>query len=152
MGAIPAETFGTSLLLDNGDLSLQDGDLALVSGRDNFGQALRVIIETPFGSDPVNVNYGFDLSGIFVAGNTVTAIKDIIRLNIVKSLSQDNRVGSISEIVFDDEPDFATLAPDLAGGDPGTLARHSRQWHAVVSFTTVAGDAQSILLSGASAR
>jgi hypothetical protein len=143
-------TLGQSLKLSEGDFVLVDGALELVTGRDNFAQALRVIIETPFGSDQVNVNYGLDIAAIFTVANTVRSIKDVIRLNLVKSLSADDRVREINEIVFDDEPDFAQLAPEFAGGDPGARARHGRVWHAVVKFTTIGNNQQQVVVSGAS--
>jgi hypothetical protein len=164
MSAIsPASLFGASLRLVDGDLSLQPEagagpnpsgnlplDLALVSGIDNFSQGLLVLVGTPFGSDPVNVKYGLDVASIFTVANSVASIKDVIRLNLVKSLQGDDRVREILAVVFDDEPDFATYAPELVGGDPATRARRSRAWNAVVAFTTIAGDQQTISLSGAS--
>ncbi len=148
-GAVPTGVLGTSLELVDGDLRLAGSDFALVSGRDNFNQALQVIVGTPFGSDPINVNYGLDVAAIFTVADSVRSIKDVIRLNLVKSLAADDRVREISEIVFDDEPDFARLAPEFAGGDPGAEARHGRLWHAVVALTTVAGDQQRTIVSGA---
>jgi phage baseplate assembly protein W len=148
-GAVPTGVFGTSIELVDGDLRLAGGDLALVSGRDNFNQALQVIVGTPFGSDPINVNYGLDVAAIFTVASSVRSIKDVIRLNLVKSLVADDRVREISEIVFDDESDFARLAPEFAGGDAGARARHGRVWHAVVALVTVAGDQQRTVVSGA---
>lgn len=146
---IPTGLFGTSLQLLDGDLVLSGSDLALVSGRDNFGQSLRVMIGTPFGTDPINVNYGLDVASIFTTAQTARSAKDIVRLNIVKSLATDDRVSQIGEVVFDDEPDFAVLAPTLAGGDPGATARRTRIWHAIVTFTAIDGSQQATLVSGA---
>lgn len=149
MAATPDQTLqGTSLALADGDFTLANGDLMTVSGQLNFVQALQVIIGTPFGSDQVNVNYGLDVEAIFVTANTVRSIKDVIRLNIVKSLASDDRVREIKDIVFDDEPGFALLAPEFAGRDPATTARHQRIWHAVIALATVAGP-QQIVVSGA---
>lgn len=157
--AVPNGVFGMSIALVDGDFGLVLGepdengkrwwDLAPVSGRDNFAQALQVIIGTPFGSDQVNVNYGLDVAAIFTVANNVRSIKDVIRLNLVKSLSLDDRIREIGDIVFDDEPGFAQLAPELAGGDPGTRARRRRVWHAVVVFTTIANSQQQVVVSGA---
>ncbi len=159
----PASLFGTSLRLLNGDLALEpeigaapnpDGktplDLALVSGVDNFSQGLQALIGTPFGSDPVNVKYGLDVESIFTLANSVNSIKDVIRLNLVKSLQLDDRVREVVDVVFDDEPNFAALAPGLASGDPGATARRQRIWHAVVAFTTIAGGQKAIVVSGPS--
>lgn len=115
--AVPTSVFGTSIALIDGDFTLDHGDLATVSGLKNFGQALRVIVETPFGSDQINANYGLDIAAIFTVANSVRSIKDVIRLNLVKSFATDDRVREIREIVFDDEPDFAVLAPEFAGAD-----------------------------------
>jgi hypothetical protein len=148
--AVPTSVFGTSIALVDGDLVLAEGDLAPVSDRENFAQALQVIVGTPFGSDQINVNYGLDIAAIFTVANTVSSVKDVIRLNLAKSLSADDRVREINEIVFDDEPDFARLAPEFAGGDPGATARRGRAWHAVVALTTVSGDQRQLVVSGAS--
>jgi len=150
MGTVPTGVFGTSIALVDGDFMLLAGDLKMVSGQDNFGQALQVNVGTPFGSDQININYGLDIAAIFTVANSVRSIKDVIRLNLVKSLSADDRVREISEIVFDDEPDFARLAPEFAGGDPGATARHGRVWHAVIALTTVTGIQQQVVASGAS--
>jgi hypothetical protein len=142
--------FGTSIALVDGDFSLVNGDLALVSGTANFGQALQVIVETPFGSDPINVGYGLDVAAIFTVAASVSSVKDVIRLNLVKSLSADNRIREIDAILFDDETGFAALAPEFAGGDPATTARRGRLWHAVIALTTIAGSQQQMVVSGAS--
>jgi hypothetical protein len=147
---IPDGVFGTSIALVDGDFTLVNGDLALVSGTANFGQALQVIVETPFGSDQINVTYGLDVAAIFTVAASVSSVKDVIRLNLIKSLSADNRIREIDEILFDDEDGFAALAPEFAGGDPGATARHGRLWHAVVALTTVAGSRQQVVVSGVS--
>lgn len=149
---------GRSIKLSGGDFTLITGepdesgrqwrDLAQVTGRENFAQALQMIIETPIGSDQINVNYGLDLAAIFTVANTVRSIKDVIRLNLVKSLSADDRIREINEIVFDDEPDFAQLAPELASDASGPAARHTRLWHAVARFTTISDGQQQVIVSG----
>jgi hypothetical protein len=150
MAAVPDGVFGTSFALVDGDFRLVNGDLALVSGTDNFGQALQVIVETPFGSDQINVTYGLDVAAIFTVAANLSSVKDVIRLNLVKSLSADNRIREIDEILFDDEAGFAALAPEFAGGDPGATARRGRVWHAVIALTTVAGSRQQLVVSGVS--
>lgn len=161
-GASPGLSLNFSLALADGDFAFAGNeaglrDLALVAQNGNFAQALQVIIATPFGSDEVNVNYGLDVAAIFTLANTVRSVQDVIRLNLIKSLSFDDRVAQIGDIVFDDDPAFSQLAPDLAielgaalaSGDPGQLARRSRQWHAVLSMTTIVGGQQSVAVSGA---
>ena len=147
---VPNSVFGTSIALVDGDFRLVNGDLALVSGTANFGQALQIIVETPFGSDQINVTYGLDVAATFTVAASVSSVKDLIRLNLVKSLSADNRIRQIDEILFDDEPGFSALAPEFAGGDPGATARRGHVWHAVIALTTVAGSQQQVVVSGAS--
>jgi hypothetical protein len=167
MAASATGVCSANLALVDGDLALAAGtadaqgdefrDLAPICGRDatdlaqkTLAQALQVIVGTPFGSDPVNVNYGLDIAAIFAVANNVRAIKDVIRLNLFKSLSADDRVREINDIVFDDEPGFAQLAPELAGGDAAAQAQHTRQWHAIVALTMVGGSQQQVALTGAS--
>ena len=150
MPNVPDGVFGTSIALVDGDFSLVNGGLTLVSGTANFGQALQVVVGTPFGSDQINVAYGLDLAAIFTVAASVSSVKDVIRLNLVKSLSADNRIREIDQILFEGEDGFAALAPEFAGGDPGATARHGRLWHAVVALTTVAGSRQQMVVSGAS--
>ncbi|HSF49012.1 MAG TPA: hypothetical protein VLA73_11710, partial [Burkholderiales bacterium] len=98
--------FGRSLELFEGDLRFDEGDFKGVSGRDNFLQSLQVMIETPFATDIFNVTYGFDLLEILKSPHNVRLAKELIRLNIVKSVSRDDRVREIKEVVFDDESRF----------------------------------------------
>lgn len=149
--SVSTPSLGTSLALVDGDLALTAGDdrahdLALVSGVDNMAQALRVIVETPFGSDQVNVNYGLDVAAIFTFASTVASVKDVIRLNLVKSLSVDDRVTEIIDVAFDDDS-ASEQAATAAGADPGRTARRTRAWHAMVTLATTAGSSHSIALA-----
>jgi hypothetical protein len=143
----PASLYGFGLKLEGGDLVFDGGDLALVSGAPCFLQDLQVMIGTPFGSDPVNVKYGLDVAAIFTLADTVRGVKDVIRLNLVKSLSLDDRVREILAVAFDDEPEFAVFAPnqqiDVAA------SRRSRRWSSVAAFTNIGGDQQTLVVSGA---
>ena len=78
-------TFGRGLQLVNGDLAFENGDFARIEGRDNLLLAMQVMIETPFGSDVFNVNYGFDLFSIMSIPQTVGATKAVIRLVTARS-------------------------------------------------------------------
>jgi len=48
----------------------------MVVGRDNLMQSLRAMIDTPFGSDIFNVNYGFDTLAILSGQTTLGQTKD----------------------------------------------------------------------------
>lgn len=134
--------------MTDGDLLFDQGDLALVAGRDNFLQAMQVMIETPFGTDIFNVNYGFDILTILQSAQTVNATKDLIRLNIVKSVNQDTRVREIKEVVFDDEPRFFEIFPDQNADEHRRLRKTERRWQAIVVLETVSEGEVALRLDG----
>ncbi len=164
--------FGRSLQLTDGDLIVDQGDLVTIVGRDNFLQAIQIMIETPFATDIFNVNYGFDLLSILGSPQTVRFIKELIRLNIVKSVSQDNRVREIKEVVFDDDPRFFEIVDPAgrqrsAGGlaGPGqqrprdpTADEHrrtqktERRWQAIVVLETISEGEVALRLEGTGLR
>ena len=140
--------FGKSLQLTTGDLVLDQGDLEVISGRDNFLQAMQVMIETPFGSDIFNVNYGFDLLSILQSPQPVSQIKDLIRLNIIKSVSQDTRVREIKEVVFDDESRFFEILPDQNADEHRRTRKTERRWQVIVVLATVSEGEVVLRLDG----
>jgi phage baseplate assembly protein W len=155
-----SSVLGRSLQVASGDLlffdraDAEDGasavkrDLALLVGRDNFLQSMQLMIETPFGSDIFNVNYGFDLLGILSTAQTVGFIKSLIRLNIVKSLSQDNRVREITEVVFDDESRFVEILPDQNADENRRARKVDRRWQAVIVLQTISEGDVALQLEG----
>ena len=155
--------FGRGLALTNGDLSFDNGELTLVEGRENLWQGLQMMIETPFGSDVFNVEYGFDWTGVFTLPNTVGMAQDLIRLNLVKSVSQDNRIREIKDIAFDNDPHFFELTAvksrkdsRLEEGDlevtsleeSKLIHRQFRRWQAVVVLTTILNTDEAVKLDG----
>jgi hypothetical protein len=104
------------------------------------------MLATPFGSDIVNANYGLDLVSVFTLPQTLASAKQIIRLSVIKSLSGDNRVESVRDVAFDDEPAFASLAPELAT-DPNT-PRLTRSWRVAAGCALIDGTYQAIALQG----
>jgi len=144
--------FGKSLLLTDGDLLFDQGDLVTIAGRDNFLQALQVMIETPFATDIFNVNYGFDLLNILGAAQSVQLIKELIRLNIVKSVSQDNRVREIKEVVFDDDPRFFEILPDQNADEHRRARKIERRWQAIVVLETISDGEVALRLDGTGLR
>jgi len=140
--------FGRSLQLVNGDLHFANGDFAAISGRDNFMQSMQIMIETPFGTDIFNVNYGFDLLNLISQPHSVRLIKELIRLNIVKSLSLDNRVQEIKEIVFDDEKRFFELDPKQNAEESRRMHKLERRWQAMVVVQTITEGEVAFKLEG----
>jgi phage baseplate assembly protein W len=141
-------SLGRSLRLTDGDLSFDQGDLAMIVGRDNLLQAMQIMIETPFGSDIFNVNYGFDLLSILSTPQAVGFIKSLIRLNIVKSVSQDNRVRQIKEVVFDDEPRFFEILPDQNADEHRRTRKRERLWQTVIVLGTISEGDVALQLQG----
>jgi len=140
--------FGQSLRLQDGDLRFANQELDMVVGRDNLMQSLRAMIDTPFGSDIFNVNYGFDTLAILSGQTTLGQTKDLIRLNIVKSLSQDNRIREIQDVIFDDDPRYlATLTPS-AIADLRQQHIFPRRWQATVVLATVPEGDVTLQLQG----
>jgi hypothetical protein len=133
--------FGRGLLLDDGDLVMEQGRLREIEGPANLGQALTLRVLTPFGSDPFNIGYGLDIGAAFTRPNTVTGVKQLVQLNLVRTLGADPRVRDIRRVVFDDDPDLTARDPVLAAD-----ARHRRVLTARVDLDTVAGDPLTLTL------
>lgn len=132
----------------NGNLTIGEGDIATVTGRDNLLQGIQAMIGTPFGSDVFNVNYGFDMLGILGGQTTLSQTKDLIRLNLVKSLSQDNRVREILDVIFDDDPQFIATQTPAAAEQSRILRASQRRWQAMVVVETVSQGQVTIQLEG----
>ncbi len=141
-------SFGRGLLVAGGDLTLIGGDFAPVAGKDNLLQGILAMIATPFGSDIFNVNYGFDTLAILGGQTTLSATKDLIRLNLVKSLSQDNRVREILDVIFDDDPQFIATQTPAAAEQSRILRASQRRWQAMVVVETVSQEQVTIQLEG----
>ncbi|MFG1997557.1 hypothetical protein ACGFNU_00225 [Spirillospora sp. NPDC048911] len=120
--------FGRGLLLDDGDLVMEQRRLREVEGPANLGQALTLRVLTPFGSDPFNTTYGLDIGAAFTQANSVSVVKQLVQLNLVQTLGTDPRVRDIRQVVFDDDP------------------RRVRAWTVRVELETVAGDPLTLLL------
>jgi hypothetical protein len=149
MAADPSPTpLGRSLLLADGDLPIASGDFTIIAGQVNFLQGMQVMVGTPFSSDVFNVTYGFDVLAALASGNPPTIVKEFIKLNLVKSITTDNRVRDISDIAFDDETHFYELSPTSDPDANALIRRTSRQWQAIVVINTVSGDAAHLTLQG----
>jgi hypothetical protein len=145
---VKPSVLGRSLRLLNGDLDLIGDDFTAVADEDNFIQALQVMIETPMGSDIFNVSYGFDLLNSISAPQPPSFVKDLIRLNIVKSLSLDDRVKEIKEIAFSDEPRFFEINPGFDPEETRRAIKRSRSWQAVIVVQTITEGDVALSLEG----
>jgi hypothetical protein len=137
-------SFGRSLLLDDGDLVVTRGQLREVESVANLSQALTLRVLTPFGSDPFNTGYGLDISQTFTQPNPVSVAKQLVQLNLVRTLGSDPRVRDICQVVFDDDPDLLAANPALA---PAARSAHNRRvWTVRVELDTLAGDPLTLLV------
>jgi hypothetical protein len=127
---------GHSLALVDGDLVLQDGRLHTVEGQRNLLQALELRLLTPFGSDPFNTTYGLDATQIFTQPEGPRMVRELIKLNLVRTLGTDPRVRDIREILFEDDPDYLDRHPEVS---PAMVrdARHRRAWRVEVTLDTI---------------
>lgn len=137
-----AGRFGRGLLLDDGDLVFDGRRLREVEGVANLVQALTVRVLTPFGSDRFNTGYGLDLAQVFAEPSGIRMVKELIKLNLVSTLSGDPRVREVRQVVFDDDPDRLAAHPELAAS--AREAAHRRNWTVEVDLVTVDGTALTL--------
>jgi len=94
----PNLVFEIDALLQNGLLQIQDGDLAVVSGRDNFKQAIRHRLITDRGELIYHMEYGSLCRSVIGAGNGPTT--GLLVAEYAKaSLKADDRVSDVSKTV-----------------------------------------------------
>lgn len=119
---------GTGLRVSDGDLVLSGGDLATVTGAANLVQALRLRVLTPLGSDRYDTRYGLDTRAVFTQPLGIQAARDVLRLNLVRTLGTDRRVQEVRDVrIADDAPSrsgrlfSATVLLVAADNTPATL-------------------------------
>ena len=112
-------TYGFGLALDDGDLVLTGGRLAETSGLATLRQDLQALLATPLASDRLDVRYGLDLRAALTAALPRHLVKEVLRMNIVRTISADQRVSTIEHVQFDDDPEFLAAHPG-AQSDPAT--------------------------------
>jgi len=141
---------GKSLKIVNNDIEFINGTLQEISDKSNLNQGLRNMIETPLGTDFFNTTYGFDLHNIISQPTNIRIMKELIKMNIVKSLSMDNRIREIREIVFHDDDRFFELNPDFDKKETVSNIRKCRKWKANVIVETIDDSEITLTLEGAS--
>ena len=120
---------GTGLRVVDGDIVVDDGRLALVDGPENLAQSLRLRVLTPLGSDRYHVRYGLDTIAIFTGPHGVREVRDLLVLNLVRTLGTDPRVHDVRDV---------TVVP-VEGTD-------RRTWRAEVSIVDAAGGPAVLVL------
>jgi hypothetical protein len=114
-------THGFSLFLDDGDLVIDGGDLRRVIGAVNLAQALTLRLLTPYGTDRFNTAYGLDLRQIVSEAHGRGTARELLRLNVVRTLAADPRVREVRDVIFTAD---------------GGAARHPRRVEIVVELVT----------------
>jgi phage baseplate assembly protein W len=144
----PADPYGQTLTLTAGDFVVTAGpdgytDLGMIAGKDELAQGIQVLAETNLGSDIFNVAFGFDLINTLAMPKTMSQIRQLIRLCVVKALSQEPRIRQITAIAFVDDPAYLTIHPEITVQQQQALIqqqRQSRQWSLDVQFDTRLND------------
>lgn len=118
-------TYGIGLLLDDGDIVFEAGTPGTVSGLPNLVQALQLRILTPWGTDPINSAYGLDLRDAFTIGLGRDAMKALVRLNLIRTVSADPRVAELRAVLFDDDPAYFAAHPGATAPANSDQRRHA---------------------------
>jgi hypothetical protein len=104
-------TYGVSLALEDGDLVLEDGQLGTVYGLQALEQDLRLRLATPLADDRLDVRYGLDARAAFTDALPRHLVKEVLRLDVVRTVSGDPRVASIEKVLFDDDAEYLAAHP-----------------------------------------
>jgi hypothetical protein len=143
-GPTGGPSLGRSLKLDQGDLVLDaaTGDLALVEQQDALSQALVLAIQTQVGSDRINAGFGFDRLAVGAYAYDLDTRKQYVKMQLVKTVSAEQRVRDVREVFFQDDQRFFELQPSLAGSQQqiAAAARASREYTVYVIVQTLADD------------
>jgi phage baseplate assembly protein W len=144
----PADPYGRTLTLVSGDFVLAAGDggysdLEEITGKDELAQGVQVLIGTNLGTDIFNTAFGFDLINTLAAPQPISQVKQLVRLCVVKALSQEPRIRQITAIAFVDDPYYLTIHPEVTAAEQQALIqqqRASRRWSLDVQFDTRLND------------
>lgn len=145
-----ARHLGRSLLLDRGDIVFEDvagvSRLREVAGVENLMQALELRVRTPLGSDRFNTLYGLDYAQIFGGEHGLRSTKELLKLNLVRTLGTDARVADVRQIVFQDDAEYGAAHADVTA-DQLRRDRVNRRWDVEVTLDTAHVGGLSIRLS-----
>jgi phage baseplate assembly protein W len=101
--------FGWGLAVEDGDIAFdppvpdRGRPLRAVSGQENLVQALELRLLTPAGDDRFNTLYGLDYAQVFGSPEGVRAARELLRMNVVRTLATDARVHDVREVRFGDD-------------------------------------------------
>ena len=113
-----ARHLGRSLAVEDGDVVFEQvagvARLREVAGMPNLMQALELRVLTPLGSDRFNTLYGLDYEQIFGSEEGLRMVKELIKLNLVRTLATDNRVADVRDIFFQDDEEYLARHPEVS--------------------------------------
>lgn len=131
--------FGRSLLVIDGDIAVEQvagvSRLREVVGKPNLMQALELRVLTPLGSDRFNTLYGLDYAQIYGSEEGLRMTKELIKLNLVRTLATDARIADVREILFQDDPEYAAAHPEVSQQELRDQ-RVRRRWEVEVLLDT----------------
>jgi phage baseplate assembly protein W len=153
---VPADPYGRTLLLDSGDFLIAPGsdgvpDLAMIAGKDELAQGIQVLVGTGLGSDIFNVAFGFDLINTLSLPRPMAQMRELVRLCVVKALSQEPRIRQVLAVAFVDETGYKTIHPEVTAEQRQALAqqqRLARRWSLDVLFDTRLNDQIVVAIQG----
>lgn len=136
-----AELLGSGLALRSTDGSAgglfdlaftPDGrDLAIVSGIDALGQDLRIALTTGLGTDPFDLNFGFDGAAAMAEETDPHLVRERLRVAVIRVLQLDPRISRIRAVDLDDSLE----------------SRSTRQLPVVATFEVLGGTVATLTLS-----
>jgi phage baseplate assembly protein W len=144
----PSDPYGLALTFSANDFVLATGldgfaDLALIAGKAELAQGIQILVATNLGSDIFNVAFGFDLLKTLATATSLPRMQQLIRLCVVKALSQEPRIRQINAITFVGDAAWLKLHPEVTAADQKALVqeqRQSRKWSLDVQFDTRLND------------
>jgi phage baseplate assembly protein W len=148
VASAPADPYGRTLLLSDGDFVIGPGadglpDLTMIVGTAELAQGIQVLVGTNLGSDLFNQSFGLDLINTLGTPATMTQMRNLVKLCVVKALSQEPRIRQILAIAFVDEPAYLTINPQITAAQQAALAqqqRQSRRWSLDMQLDTRLND------------
>ena len=102
-------------------------DLAMIAGKDELAQGVQVLVGTTLGSDIFNTAFGFDLINTLALPRPTVQMRELVRLCVVKALSQEPRIRQILAVAFADEPAYRTIHPEITADQQRALAKPARR-------------------------
>lgn len=94
--------YGKSFKLnDDGTVGFANGDLRVIDGAENVAQRIIIAVTTELGEDQFNPDYGIDRNVVFGSDLEYDEQVDVFKLQLKKTLLEDDQIQDIPEIVHE---------------------------------------------------